>query len=120
MRRVVARAALALALLVCPAVANADVTVNTVDDGDDGQCQALPLGDCTFREAIKYSADGDTVTAPAGDYDLTGDGVNFGGHVEVSHDVTSSARARQRRRSMGGTTTASSSSIPAQRRRSSA
>ena len=88
MRRL-ALAAAVFALLACPVAARAaDVTVNITGDDDDGLCQLQPVGDCSFREAIKYSAAGDTVTVPAGDYSLEGDGQNFGGHVDVAHDLT--------------------------------
>jgi CSLREA domain-containing protein len=36
-------------------------TVNTTDDEDDGECAALPDGDCTLREAVKCSAAGDRI-----------------------------------------------------------
>ncbi len=46
---------LVVALVTYPAPAQASpgtYTVNTLDDHDDGSCDAAPFGDCTLREAI--------------------------------------------------------------------
>jgi CSLREA domain-containing protein len=58
--------AVLVALLVLPAAAYADVTVDTTADGpSDGSCVD---GDCTLREALATAPAGETIIVPAGDY----------------------------------------------------
>jgi hypothetical protein len=72
----VRRALLALALMVAlaaalPTIAMAATTVqvNTESDVGGAGCAGVP-GDCSIRQAINATADGDTVAIPAGHYTL--------------------------------------------------
>ena len=74
-----------LVFLGAPAFASADVLVNTTADGDDGSCSD---GDCTLREAIAVSADGETIVVPPGTYSVSID------HLVVGNDVIAGSGAR--------------------------
>ena len=57
------------AALPALALAATTVQVNTQDDVGGAGCAGAP-GDCSIRQAINASVDGDTVTIPAGHYTL--------------------------------------------------
>lgn len=89
--RVLAAVVLAFPLLaVAPILATADAatfSVTKTADSADGSCGA----DCSLREAMMAAnadADGDTVTVPAGRYDLTlSDGPDAGGDTPAIGDL---------------------------------
>jgi CSLREA domain-containing protein len=58
---------LMLALMPAAIVHAADLTVTKTADTNDGVCDA----DCSLREAISVAANGDTITVPAGTYNLS-------------------------------------------------
>jgi CSLREA domain-containing protein len=60
-------AAAATVLLLASPAAAATVHVDVQNDEDDGSCAP---GDCSLREAVKYSPAGSTIDVPAGDYPL--------------------------------------------------
>jgi CSLREA domain-containing protein len=63
--------ALLAALLVLPAAASADVTVNTQADTFDGACDAPPVGNCSLRDALTDTVSGEVITLPAGTYTVS-------------------------------------------------
>src|SRR4051812_10332064 len=80
--------ALAVALgLAGPAVADAagtTITVNTEADNPSGvgECSGVAL-DCSIRQALDKSVDGDAVVIPAGHY-LVGTQLNVGNDITIS------------------------------------
>ncbi len=58
---------LALVAISATAAATAAVSVDTNEDGNDGECQL----DCTLREAIAMAMPGEMVLVPEGTYPLT-------------------------------------------------
>ena len=82
------RGALVVALALLALAANASAagattfTVTTTADSASGTCP--PAGPCTLRQAITSAGEGDTITVPAGTYDL--DPAN--GQLDVGHGVT--------------------------------
>jgi CSLREA domain-containing protein len=78
----------AAAVLLCcalPSVAAAQgvVVVNTTSDHlPDGSCAALPVGDCTLREAIEQNPAAE-IEVPVGDYELDLGGLGIGRDVAI-------------------------------------
>src|SRR5689334_18862938 len=68
LRRALVACALALCAAAAPASA-ATVQVNTQADVGGAGCAGVP-GDCSIRQAINASSDGDIVAIPAGHYVL--------------------------------------------------
>ncbi|MDQ3005468.1 MAG: CSLREA domain-containing protein [Chloroflexota bacterium] len=79
---------LALILSGASTVHAANLTVTKTADTNDGVCDT----DCSLREAISAAAPGDTITVPAGTYQLTyGDATAVPliyGHLFINKDLT--------------------------------
>ncbi|MEO5888231.1 MAG: choice-of-anchor Q domain-containing protein [Anaerolineales bacterium] len=79
---------LALMLPGAGTVHAANLTVTKTADTNDGVCDA----DCSLREAVSAAAAGDTITVPAGTYQLTyGDATAVPliyGHLFINKDLT--------------------------------
>jgi CSLREA domain-containing protein len=81
-----------LSLLVIAPVASATVfVVNTTADTFDQNCDQPPVGDCSLRDALNAAGGADSVTLPAGVYNVT---LRGGGELDLVGDKINGAGAR--------------------------